>query len=520
MSEFRRATALLFRRLRLDLRSPVANLLRMLAAGCLLFTIFSVVNSGMTIGAPGLMVYKWIVWIDSLLISMGSVAIFASIIASEREQGTLSLLRMTGMNPVSLILGQGFSGIVIGCLLLAAQFPFVVLTITLGGILWDQVLATYMALLAHLVLCAGIGLFWSVVCARAGSASFYTLLSLFGLWLGTWLVRTMANGLAYRGWITSETEATIDSATIWLDARLVWTELSNIASSFGSIPIVSPQFWWSMAGGIGFLLLGALLLDRRPLETPPYSPIVIRLWRSSGNRAWNQLAVAGKDFRQFMGGAKGIVARLIIYPLVPLALVWALVTFGSARINSNETAATVFWFGAAFLTLEAAAIASRLFRNEITELTWSSLAVLPRWRARLLIEKLGGACLGLIPGMLVCLVAGLASADVQRFFFGPASASQERYLALVLMAQPLLWVAVTSLATLLLPGVPPTVTIFCGVIAIIAQWCLMLLGCTLLWGSRFSFEEFATAYLLVTTSLSLLLLLAASLRLRKLTERN
>jgi len=520
VSELRRATALLFRRLRLDLRSAASNLVRMVAAGCLLFTIYTVVNAGMTIGAPGLMVYKWIVWIDSLLISLGSVAIFASIIASEREQGTLTLLRMTGMTPVSLLLGQGFSGIVIGCLLLAAQFPFVVLTITLGGILWDQVLATYMALLAHLVLCAGIGLFWSVVCARAGSASFYTLLSLFGLWLGTWLARTAANGLAYRGWITSETEIAIDSATVWLDARLVWNELSNIASSFGAVPVVAPQFWWSTGGGIGFLLLGALLLDRRPLETPPYSPTVIRLWRSSGNRAWKRLAIAGKDYRQFMGGAKGLVARLILYPLIPLAIVWALVTFGSARIDQNEAAATVFWFGAAFLTVEAAAIASRLFRSEITELTWSSLAVLPRWRLRLQAEKLWGAFLGLAPGLLVCLVAGAMSSDIQRFFFGQRSMDQERYLPLMLMAQPLLWVAVTSLAAMVMTGVPPTVTIFCGLLAVIVHWFLMLLGCTLLWGSRFSFGEFATAYLIVTLPLSLLLLAGASFRLRKLTERN
>ena len=125
----------------------------MFAAACLLFTIATVAQSGLSLGAPGRVVYGWIVWLDSLLISVGSVTIFASIIAAEREEGTLPLLRLTGTEPLALLLGQGFSGVVIGCLLLVVQFPLIILTITLGGVVWDQVLATFLALVSHLVLC-------------------------------------------------------------------------------------------------------------------------------------------------------------------------------------------------------------------------------------------------------------------------------------------------------------------------------------------------------------------------------
>lgn len=409
MSQLRRMTPLLLRRLRLDLRAPGGHAIRAFAAVCLIFTIFAVMESSVSFGAPGRMVYGWIVWIDSLLISVGSVTIFASIIAAEREQGTLPLLRLTDTPPLSLLLGQGFSGVVIGCLLLLVQFPFVMLTITLGGVVWDQVAATFLALLAHLVLCAGLGLFWSVVCLRSGTASFYTLLSMFGLWLGTWFFRQALNGLSARGWVQQETQTTLNEASIWVDQRLIWSELNSIASSFGILPLVSPQFWWSLAGGLALIIAGALLLDRRPFETPAYSPIVIRLWRSSGNRAWGGLAIAGKDYRQFMGGVKGCIARFVVYLLVPLGGVWAAVAFTTIQVEDDDISTTVFWFGAAFLTIEGAAVASRLFRNELIELTWPSLMVLPRWRVRVVMEKLIGAWLGLLPGVFICLCAGLLS---------------------------------------------------------------------------------------------------------------
>ena len=227
-----------------------------------------------------------------------------------------------------------------------------------------------------------------------------------GLWLGTWFFRKALNGLVTRGWITLSTETLLDTASVWFDERLVWSRLTSISTSFGALPVVSPQFWWSLGAGTAFLIAGALLLDRRPLESPAHSPIVIRLWRTSGSRAWRRLAIAGKDYRQFMGGMKGFLARLILYPLVPIGIIWAVSNFSTNRIDGDDVATTVFWFGAIVLTIEAAAIGARLFRNELVQLTWSSLMVLPRWRVRVAVEKLLGCFLGLLPGLIVCVVAG------------------------------------------------------------------------------------------------------------------
>jgi hypothetical protein len=326
------------------------------------------------------------------------------------------------------------------------------------------------------------------------------------------------SGLANRGWITTGTQTLLDSASVWVDQRLVWNELQNIASSFGLMPLVSPQFWWSLGAGIVFLTVAALLLDHRSLETAPYSPIVIRLWSSSGNRAWRRLAIAGKDYRQFMGGAKGLIARFLLYPGVPLAAIWGTVHFGTANVEQDDVATTVFWFCAAFLTIEAAALASRIFRTEIAELTWSSLAVLPRWRPFVVLEKLAGACLGLVPGLIVLAIAFAGSETVQNFFFGPHRDYQMEYLRFLLLVQPVLWVSVTSLAALIMLGAPPTVTIFCGFLAIVLNWVMTLFGGMLLFGTSYQFEYFAILYLTVTLLISLVCLITTMLRLRKLTE--
>ncbi len=199
MNQFRTATALLHRRIRIDLRSATGHLVRMFSVAFLALTIFASMEGSRLRGSPGLMAFRWAVWCDALLISAASIMVFASVIAAERENGTLGLLRMTGTSPLSLLLGQGVSGLVIGLFILAVQLPLIVLTITLGGVLWNQVLAAFLALGAHLVLCAGIGLLASTLAKRSGTAAFYTLLTQFGLWLGPLGLRWLASRMNAAG---------------------------------------------------------------------------------------------------------------------------------------------------------------------------------------------------------------------------------------------------------------------------------------------------------------------------------
>ncbi|OAI53130.1 hypothetical protein AYO47_05450 [Planctomyces sp. SCGC AG-212-M04] len=517
VDQLRRATALLLRRLRLDLRGVAGHLIRLFGAAMILVTIVGAVDSSMTIGSPGLAAFRWIVWCDALLISAASMTVFAAVIAGEREGGTLGLLRMTGTSPLILLLGQGVSGIVIGCLLLAIQFPFIVLTITLGGVLWNQVLAAFLALLGHLVLCAGIGLFFSTLCKRAGSAAFYTLLTQVGLWWGPWIARWIASRLSSGGRISSATEQVIEGLSSKIDAQLVWVRLNEIAASFGVLDVVSSQLWWSLAGGALLIGLSALVMDYRPIEVPPASPLIISLWKPSRGRAWGRWPIEGKDYRQFMGGARGLVARVVIYTAVPLLTGWLMNEFGGGRLTDDDIVAMVFWFGFAFLVIELNAIASRLFRNELTEQTWSTLVLLPRSFANIIVSKLGGAVLGLLPGLLITALAYASSEGAQEFW----SRSSRTYEWIIPWVMVFCFVSFTSLASVMLSNLPPTAVIFCGVLAYFVHYALTVLAAMSLQSRlRMEMKSFNLFYASFWSLTSVTFLIVAFLRLRKLTARN
>jgi len=517
VNQLRRATALLLRRLRLDLRGPSGHLIRLFGAAMLLITILTAIENSRTIGSPGLAAFRWIVWCDALLISVASITVFASVIAGEREGGTLGLLRMTGTSPMTLLLGQGMSGILIGCLLLAVQLPFIVLTITLGGILWNQVQAAFLALLAHLVLSAGIGLFCSTLCKRSGSAAFYTLLIQMGLWMGPWGARRLAGRMAAAGTITIGVEDRVDSISSFVDGHLVWTRLGEIAGSFGAVDLVAPQFWFSLGAGGVLFLLAALLMDSRPIEVPPSAPLVLSLWKASRGRAWDRWPIPGKDFRQFMGGRNGVVARLLIYIAVPIGVSLGLNRYANSGLDADDVGAIVFWCGLAFLTIELNAIASRLYRNELAEQTWSTLTLLPESFLFIVRQKLMGAALGLLPGLLVVIMAGCSSDLVQEVLARMFRNSE----GVIPPIMVLFFVSATSLFSMTLSNFPPTVLVFCGLIAFILHYMVtMLAAVTLQNRQAIDQRTFAMAYAFVWSSVSLAFLIVACVRLRKLTERN
>ena len=55
--------------------------------------------------------------------------------AEEKEEQTLGLLRMTGLNALSILLGKSTSRLLGALLLLLAQFPFTIFAITLAHLL-------------------------------------------------------------------------------------------------------------------------------------------------------------------------------------------------------------------------------------------------------------------------------------------------------------------------------------------------------------------------------------------------
>ena len=111
-----------------------------------------------------------IIVLQMLAITFIGLSYFASAIAEEKEEQTLGLLRMTDLNPLSILLGKSTSRLCGALLLLAAQFPFTIFAVTLGGVSLWQIAAVYCTVGAFIFLLCNVALLGSVLARRTAGA--------------------------------------------------------------------------------------------------------------------------------------------------------------------------------------------------------------------------------------------------------------------------------------------------------------------------------------------------------------
>ncbi|MEQ9070619.1 MAG: ABC transporter permease, partial [Gimesia chilikensis] len=140
---FQGTFALFHRALAVDFRLMRTHLFRFLFAILILFCLFSAQMSSSMMGAAGLALFGQIVYLNFVFILIAGISFFATAITEEKEEETIGLLLMAGVNPVSLLLGKMLPRLIAALLLLSIQFPFTLLAITLGGVMFSQVLAAY-----------------------------------------------------------------------------------------------------------------------------------------------------------------------------------------------------------------------------------------------------------------------------------------------------------------------------------------------------------------------------------------
>lgn len=404
----KRTLALLIRALRVSARDLRMHLARF---GILLIVVlllgFAVAGS-LGMAAPGLTYFRWLTTANFWFITMAGASVFASTITEEREDGTLSLLKLAGLGPVSIVAGKAIPLFLGAFLFLSIQFPFTALGITLGGILWSQVVAAYLMLLAHLVLVAGVGVLISVVSRQTGVACGRAA----GLWLfliaGTWAMQRYVVGPG-----NTRLAQSIEAVNDAVRANFAFYRTDAVFSStYGESPWSSQVISNLVIGSLCFVL-STLIFN--PCTANEAVALGIPWWRrplrwgSARRRAWTA-AIIGKDFHQLAGGGVAILIRLFLLPLLVTLAVWAESGFQVWRIDDDDWASTSLFIALSALGIEAAIQAARVFRMETSGQTWSSLCMLPRSIPRLAESKLCGALLGLGPALLLLLVSFLLSA--------------------------------------------------------------------------------------------------------------
>jgi len=387
-----------------------------------------------------------IAWLNLFFISCAGIGFFSSAITEEKEEETIGLLQMAGLNPLGILLGKSTSRLIQAAMLLVVQFPFALLAVTLGGVTPHQIFAAYVALLAYMILLANVALVWSTVCQRGGTAAGMTTLIFAVYFMLPWAAKALSTDLISYGWNQSHAlTGTLLTALDWAGSSSIWDRLTATTETGFHDPIFSRQVITNSVGGLACFLTAWLVFN--PFTRSMTSQGVTRgfVLRStsrirflSPGRCW-ALPLVWKDFQFIGGGYSFAVVKLIAYSGL-LALVVFLTSIEGMTASSIRWGDVgqmyVTWMLAAVI-IESCILAARVFHDEVRLLTLSSLLMLPRTIPYLAYSKALGCLMGLMPSLL-CLALGA--------LLLPGVESQR---ALEILIEPYLWGGVLSVVIFL-----------------------------------------------------------------------
>ncbi|QDV51092.1 ABC transporter permease [Gimesia fumaroli] len=406
---FQGTFALFNRALSVDFRLTRSHLFRFLFAVMILFCLISSHLSSRVIGAAGLVLFTQIIYLNFVFILMAGVSFFATAITEEKEEQTIGLLLMAGVNPISLLLGKSLPRLVSALLLLSVQFPFTLLAITLGGVTFTQVVAAYLALAVFLFCLSNLGLLSSVVCARSRSASTLVVISLVAYFWGVPLSKWGLTGMVQANWIADGTLAvkTTNRVLDWLAQSSVLKQVTMILSSGFSESPWGMQFWSNLIVGLLLFLLACLLFTRFALteiSTSPGRGMITKKKSTlfSPGRAWIN-ALMWKDFFFVNGGYGMSVIKFICYGIALVGLC-SFIQYTSRSYSYQEIGLTVFWTMLIVLLIETSLISARVFHVEVQWNTLVSTAMLPQSMASIAYSKVYGCLLSLVPALIYLFI--------------------------------------------------------------------------------------------------------------------
>lgn len=407
--------ALLTRALRTESRDIKSHLFRFGLAALIVMILMTGLSVLENESAPGRVMFKSMIWANWAVVTLAAGTFFSIAISEETEQQTLGLLRMANVSPLALLLGKWLPRLLSAVVLILIQFPFTWLTVTLGGVNWQQIWASYLMLLSHLVLVGSLGLLCSVLRPNSASACAWTFALMLAARIAPYIVLAILYLLVFNHILSPSMAANFEQNVVntlssWsASGRLLGEVLSTSFQGTAWSPQVISNL---IIGGVLFLFTW-LIFDRatmKHMSGTPASPGIFRRLFSrksrQSSRVWDW-AIGWKDFRQVAGGARTLVVKFMLYALLFAGILFLTMMDGYSRFGRNletscEILSGIIFFG--LLPLELCFIAARLFRPELNDHTWSTLLTLPKSLPEIAYSKLGGAILSATPSVVVlCL---------------------------------------------------------------------------------------------------------------------
>jgi ABC-type transport system involved in cytochrome c biogenesis permease component len=409
--------AMFIRSLREHTRSASLAATRGIFAAVVLWFLFVTGHANPTV--PGLDLLRALQYLNLFFAALAAVSYFSSSITEEKEDGTIDLLLMANTSASGFLLAKCGSRIVEGLLLLAVQFPFALLAVALGGVTWQQIAASYVALAAFVFLAANIALLASLIASRTREAAFFTALALLVVVAGSALVPGSFGVL--KSLITSINPL---------------VRLSGVMELSFNGNLTSSQLWNSLLVGCCVFFATRLLFDRFVNRGAWNVAGLFAKFSSSADdrsqceRPLSTMAIEWKDYHFLQGGdrferwkKRGYFAAAVVFSLPAL---WS---WDDSTVSHIGGVLTILGVTGAFI--EASYSASTMFRSERQQKTIASLLLIPdmspsellRYKERVAEYTIRTAGTLTSTGIVVSILGTLFSANVEKFatmaFGGP-----------------------------------------------------------------------------------------------------
>ena len=324
---------------------------------------------------------------------------FSTAITEEVEEQTLPLLKMTGASSFSILTGKSLPRLGVAVLFLLCAMPFLVLALTLGGVLPLGLASAVLGIVCYAVMLSQLGLLCSVVCRNGKQAFMLTSIGWVAFELCHWWYEIFSGffSFALRGTAvgTVGTRIMVDWLP-WIPSCSLFGNMTDSLLAFDNLnDVVSGGSWFAWIAGVttavvkfhmGAHLLMAVvffLISWRLFEpmTTRFasrgdSTVVANATRSTARRATGN-AVAWKAHEFTTGGRFWFLLRIFVLPAIILTFVASLEALGE-NVEPVYLAIAAMYLGAPFLIINASRLLGSIFTDEIHGKTLPSLIMLPQ----------------------------------------------------------------------------------------------------------------------------------------------
>lgn len=443
---FSQTSAFLTRSIRQESRLLSHHMVRGAMVAMMLFLLFLQVMETARFGAAGLTLISNVIQCCYWCLTLLGVMYFAVAITEEKEEETLPLLRMTGVRDVTLLLGKSLPRLAVVILLILIAVPFLMLAVTLGGVVREQIFSSLLGLVCYAFCLSQAGLFCSTVArnnSRAVTSTFVVWLSLefghvvpylFSLGSSQWGLSGLTDDLS---WLSS----------VWSE-RTMWQASRTYLMFERGASIWHPQMTFHLIVGSLFFAVSHQLFERfneaaiaqgAVATTATSRGILSQTRKLPSRRSWSA-ALEWKSWQFVGGGVFWFLVWLIFLPVISVSVILFISIAIDEMAPAEAYAGTMMFVGVAGLVLAMGRVYGFLFNKEIFEQTLVSLCMLPISRTHLLRRMAVGVLPFAMPG-IVCFAMG--------FFWMLAVERRFDEDTAEMLAEPWFWASLTwALVTL------------------------------------------------------------------------